>query len=229
MTMIPLDPLLIDLHRKIEQAALHSEVYEQAIRQLCADAVTFDLHAVVINPVWVKLAASMLTGERPRVVSVAGFPLGANRTDIKVAEAVEAVEDGAHEVDMVANIGWIVSGKLNDVETEIRRVRRQLPDDMVLKVIIEANKLTDLLQFEATKAVINAGAQFVKTGTGFFGGATVEQVKRLVEAAKGQIQVKASGGIKSVEDCQTMLAAGANRIGTSSGPAILRQLKQLSD
>lgn len=229
MNMAPLDPLLIDLHRKIEQAALHSEITEQAIRQLCTDAVTFDMYAVVINPVWVKLASGLLTGERTRIVSVAGFPLGANRTDIKVAEAVEAIEDGAHEIDMVANIGWIVSGRFSDVETEIRKLRRQLAADITLKVIIEANKLTPAQQTDATHAVIKGGAQFVKTGTGFFGGATAEQVKRLAEAAKGQIQVKASGGIKSVDDCRAMLAAGASRIGTSSGPAILRQLKQLSD
>ncbi len=227
--MAPLDPLLIDLHRKIEQAALHSEVNEQAIRQLCADAMTFDIYAVVINPFWVKLASGLLTGERTRIVSVAGFPLGANRTDMKVAESVEAVEDGAHEIDMVANIGWIVSGMYGETEAEVRKVRRQLSTEIILKVIIEANKLTPAQQTDATHAVINGGAQFVKTGTGFFGGATAEQVKRLAEAAEGQIQVKASGGIKSVDDCRAMLAAGASRIGTSSGPAILRQLKQLSD
>ncbi len=229
MNMAPLDPLLIELHRKIEQAALPSEVNEQNIRQLCTDAVTFDMYAVVVNPVWVKFASGLLGGKRPRVVSVAGFPLGANRTDIKVAESVEAIEDGAHEIDMVANVGWIVSGLFGEVETEIRKLRRQLPAEVALKVIIEANKLTPAQQTDATNAVINGGAQFVKTGTGFFGGATVEEVKRLAETAKGQIQVKASGGIKSVEDCQMMLAAGASRIGTSSGPAILRQLKQLSD
>lgn len=224
----PDHPFLRDLHSRIEQAALQAEVDEQAIEQLCREALECQVYAAVVNPVWVARTATLLAGNTVRIVSVVGFPLGANRTDIKVAEATEAVEDGAQEIDMVANIGWAVSGKYGDAEAEIRKVRRQLPDRVALKVIIEANKLTPEQQVAMTKSVIQAGAQFVKTGTGFFGGATVEQVRRLAETAAGEIQVKASGGIKTVEDCLAMLSAGAERIGTSSGPAIVRQRNQLS-
>ncbi|MBK7141205.1 MAG: deoxyribose-phosphate aldolase [bacterium] len=223
-----LDSILRELNRRIEQAALHSEVTEEGIERLCAEAIEYDLYAVVVNPAWVANASKRLMDSRVRLVSVVGFPLGANRTDIKVAEAVEAVLDGAHEIDMVANIGWLVANRFAEVEAEIRKVRRQIPADIVLKVIIEAGKLSDQQQSEATKAVVLGGAQFVKTSTGFFGGATVDQVNRLVASSAGQIEVKASGGIKTVADCEKLLAAGATRLGTSSGPAILRELKQLS-
>jgi deoxyribose-phosphate aldolase len=220
-------PILNELHRRFDHAALQAEVNEDVVRALCAEAIEFDLFAVVINPIWVALAADILKGHRSKVVSVAGFPLGANRPDIKVAESVEAVEDGAEEIDLVANIGWLVSGQFVDVETEIRKVRRQLPSGILLKVIIESGKLTEQQQIDATSAVISGGAQFVKTSTGFFGGATVEQVRTLHLAARSLVEVKASGGIKSVADCQSLLEAGASRLGASSSAAILRQFKQL--
>lgn len=227
--MTPLDPILSQLNCRIEHAALHAEVDEDAIKRLCSEAIEFEIYAAVVNPVWVRVAAEALFGSKVRLVSVVGFPLGANRTDIKVAEAVEAAQDGAHEIDMVANIGWLASNRFSEVAAEIRKVRRQLPPEIILKVIIEAGKLTEQQQIGSVMAVINGGAQFVKTSTGFFGGATADQVKRLATSAAGQIEVKASGGIKTVEDCRLLLQAGATRLGTSSGPAILKQFKQLSE
>jgi deoxyribose-phosphate aldolase len=227
--MTTIDPILNQLHSRIEHALLHAEADESAIRRLCAEAIEYDLYAAVVNPVWVKVAAEALFESKVCLVSVVGFPLGANRTDIKVAEAVEAAQDGAHEIDMVANIGWLASNQFSEVAAEIRKVRRQLPPEIILKVIIEAGKLTDHQQIGSVMAVINGGAQFVKTSTGFFGRATVDQVKRLAVSAAGRIQVKASGGIKTVEDCCQLLQAGATRLGSSSGPAIMRQFKQLSE
>ncbi|MCM2271846.1 MAG: deoxyribose-phosphate aldolase [candidate division Zixibacteria bacterium] len=219
--------ILTDLNLRFDHAALAPEVNELAIRDLCSAAILHDLYAVCVNPAWVATAASLLRSTNIKVVSVVGFPLGANRTDIKVAEAYEAVEDGAREIDMVANIGWILSGRFTDVETEIRKVRRQLPPEVLLKVIIEAGILSHDQQVEATKAVVSGGAQFVKTSTGFFGGATVEQVKILHAAGSGQIEIKASGGIRTVEDCRTLLAAGASRLGSSSCPEIMREFGRL--
>ncbi|HVP06515.1 MAG TPA: deoxyribose-phosphate aldolase [Candidatus Acidoferrum sp.] len=216
--------MLKDLHRRIDHAALQPQVDETAITQLCKEAIEFNFYAVAVNPAWVKQAAEELEGTDVNIVSVSGFPLGASRSDIKVAEAMEAVYDGAHEIDMVTNIGWLASDRFLEVEAEIRKVRRNLPDDIVLKVIIEAGKLTPAQQVEATKAVINGGAQFVKTCTGFFGGATVQQVKTLATVANGKIEIKASGGIRTIEDCRKLLAAGATRLGSSASVAIIREM-----
>ncbi len=218
-----MNSILANLPARFDHAALQSEVDETAVRRLCEEARQHGFFSVAINPAWTSLAASLLEGSPVRVLSVSGFPLGASRTDVKVVEAVEGVNDGAHEIDMVANIGWLCSDQFEEVEIEIRKVRRNLPDDVVLKVIIEAGKLTERQQIEATKCVVNAGAQFVKTCTGFFGGATVEQVRTLHAAAAGVIEVKASGGIRTLKQCRELLEAGASRLGSSSSVAILQE------
>jgi deoxyribose-phosphate aldolase len=142
-------------------------------------------------------------------------------------EAVKGVRDGAHEIDMVTNIGWLVSDRFSLAETEIAEVRKVLPYNVVLKVIIEAGFLSEKQRINATRAVINGGAQFVKTCTGFFGGATVEQVRTLHRAAAGQIEVKASGGIRTFEQCRQLLEAGATRLGSSASVAIIREWLQM--
>ncbi len=220
-----MNSLLHDLNLRFDYAALQPEVGEKVIRQLCYDAIEHNFYAVAVNPAWVAMASNELEGSNVRIVTVAGFPLGASRTDEKVVEATEGVLDGAHEIDMVANIGWLVEDRFVEVEAEIRKVRRNLSDEIVLKVIIEAGKLSVIQQIEATKAVISGGAQFVKTCTGFFGGASVAQVRNLQEAANGQIAVKASGGIRTLEDCRKLLEAGATRLGSSASVAIMRELK----
>ncbi|MFQ6008670.1 MAG: deoxyribose-phosphate aldolase, partial [Candidatus Zixiibacteriota bacterium] len=164
-----------------------------------------------------------LQGSSIKILSVAGFPLGASRTDIKVMEAVKGIRDGAHEIDMVANIGWLVSDRFSQAEKEIAEVRKALPYNVILKVIIEASFLSEEQQVAATKSVINGGAQFVKTCTGFFGGATVEQVRTLYHAASGQIEVKASGGIRTLKQCWQLLEAGATRLGSSASVAIMKE------
>ncbi|MDH3891749.1 MAG: deoxyribose-phosphate aldolase [candidate division Zixibacteria bacterium] len=212
------------LNRRFDHAALKPEVDEAAVRTLCKEAIENDFYSVAINPVWVRTAADELKGSAVKILSVAGFPLSAARTDVKLFEAIKGVDDGAHEIDMVANVGWMVSDRFKEVETEIAEIRSKLPFNVVLKVIIEAGKLTTEQQIEATKCIINAGAQFVKTCTGFFGGATLEQIRTLHEAAAGQIEVKASGGIRTLEQCREFLAAGATRLGSSSSVAIMGEL-----
>ena len=222
MTLLPLNKFA----RYFDHAALYPEVDEPAIEKVCCEAIENGFYSVAINPVWVSSARSYLMGTPVKILSVAGFPLSASRTDIKVAEAAKGVADGAHEIDMVVNIGWLVSDRFSDAEHEIAEVRKCLPHNVLLKVIIEAGKLTKLQQQQATKTVINGGAQFVKTCTGFFGGATTDQVKTLVNAADGQIEVKASGGIRTLKQCRELIEAGASRLGSSSSVSILGELTQ---
>lgn len=221
--------ILEDLNRRFDHALLSPEVDESSIINLCHEAIEYDFYSVAINPVWVRIAADELAGSNVKVLSVAGFPLSAARPDVKAFEATKAVADGASEIDMVANIGWLSSDRYGDVEEEIKLVRQALPYNVVLKVIIEAGKLLPQQQREAAKCVANAGAQFVKTCTGFFGGATVDQVATLFEAARGQIEVKASGGITRVRQCRALLEAGATRLGSSSSVAIMEELKTVRE
>ena len=219
-----MNDVLKDLNLRFDHAALKPEVDEKTIAELCRQARDYNLYSVAINPVWVTAAAALLQGSPVKILSVSGFPLGAARTDVKVIEAIKGVSDGAHEIDMVANIGWLVSGHFREAEDEIRIVRENLPHHVVLKVIIEAGSLSQAQQIEATRCVVAAKAQFVKTCTGFFGGATVEQVQTLKKAADGQIEVKASGGIRSLEQCRQLLEAGATRLGSSVSVAIMQEL-----
>ena len=219
---------LNNLSRYFDHAALKPEVNEQAITKLCNEAIEYNFFAVAVNPVWVKAAAAVLQGTNVKVVSTVAFPLGANRTDIKVDEAARAVSDGADEIDMVANIGWIKSGEFTKLEQEIKNVRKSIPFNILLKVIIECPLLTKTEQVSASNAVINGGAQFVKTGTGFSGGVTPEHVKTLFAAAGSQIEVKASGGIKTASQCQKLIECGATRLGSSSSVAIVQELQQLT-
>ncbi len=216
--------ILTNLNRKFDHATLHSEVTEKEIIKCCEEAIEYDFYSVAINPVWVKSAAEFLSGSKVKILSVSGFPLGASRTDVKVIEAIKGVDDGAHEIDMVANIGWLASGKYSEVEREIEIIRENLPFNVLLKVIIEAGKLSIEQQIEATKCVMNGGAQFVKTCTGFFGGATIEQVKTLKSVSKDKIEVKASGGIKTLKQCKDLIEAGADRLGSSSSVNIIHEL-----
>ncbi|MEE8149902.1 MAG: deoxyribose-phosphate aldolase, partial [candidate division Zixibacteria bacterium] len=184
-----------NLNQYFDHAALRPDANEQAIVKLCKEAIEHKFIAVAVNPFWVKTAAELVRNTNVKVVSTVAFPLGANRTDIKIYEAARAVSDGADEIDMVANIGCLKSGEFAKVEQEIKNVRKSVPFNILLKVIIECSLLTEPEQVSAAKAVLNGEAQFVKTGTGFSGDVAPEQVKILFEAVGGQIEVKASGGI----------------------------------
>jgi deoxyribose-phosphate aldolase len=222
-----MEALLTDLPRRLDHAALNAETTEEDVRRACRLARRYHLYAVAVNSVWVATAREELLGSDSSVLSTVGFPLGANRPDIKVSEAVKAVSDGAREIDMVANIGWLVSERYRAVQAEIAQLRESLPYNVVLKVIIEASKLTTQQQVAATEAVVDGGAQFVKTGTGFCGAATVEQVRTLREAAAGRVEVKAAGGIRTLESCRDMLRAGAARLGSSACGQIMEAFRAL--
>jgi deoxyribose-phosphate aldolase len=218
--------MITNLNKYFDHSLLKPETTLKDIIKLCHEAMENQFFGIAINPYWVSAASKELAGSDVKIISVSGFPLSANRTDVKVIEAYKGAYDGAHEIDMVANIGLLASGEYNLVEQEIAEVRRILPDEIALKVIIEAPRISPSAQIEATKAIINAGAQFVKTATGFFGGATVEVVKRLKETTEGKIKVKASGGIRTLADTYALIKAGADRIGSSASVEIMREYKK---
>jgi deoxyribose-phosphate aldolase len=149
--------LLDNLNQRFDHAALKPDTTESDIIELCRQAKEYNLFAVAVNPVWVNLARQELADTEVRIVSVAGFPLGASKTDIKVAEAVRGVSDGAHEIDMVANIAWLLDDHFEKVEQEISAVRKNLPYNVVLKAIVEAGKLTQGRQEQSVEAVVGGG------------------------------------------------------------------------
>jgi deoxyribose-phosphate aldolase len=211
----------------IDHTLLKPQATGADIRRLCQEARQYEFAAVCVNPYWVALAASELAGSSVQVAAVAGFPLGANTTSIKAAETESAIAAGAREVDMVLNIGELCGGNLDAVRADIAAVvtaahaRRAL-----VKVILETALLTDDQKIAACTISQQAGADFVKTSTGFSThGATAHDVKLMRRAVGPKTGVKASGGIRTLEDVEAMRAAGATRIGTSSGVQIVEALQ----
>ncbi|MGQ9779663.1 MAG: deoxyribose-phosphate aldolase [Bacillota bacterium] len=207
--------------RYIDYTLLRPEATAADVRRLCAEATRHNFRAVCVNPVWVRLAASELAGSETAVCTVCGFPLGATLTTVKVHEAETAVRDGAMEIDAVIGIGLLKAGEYRSVLEELLALRRATAG-RVLKVILETGLLSPEKKIAGALLARHAGADYVKTSTGFLGpGATVEDVELLRAAVGWTMGVKASGGIRDRATAMAMLAAGATRIGTSSGPAIL--------
>lgn len=207
----------------IDHTLLTQEADLEDIKKLCREAFEFDFYSVIINPILVKTARQALLGTEIKIGAVAGFPLGANLTEIKLQEALKAVADGADEIDLVANISALAHNEFNRAEDEISVIRQALPYNTVLKVIIESNKLSVEQQKNAAQAVINGGAQMVKSGTGFFGPVTISQIETLKHAVGDQIEIKAAGGIKTLSFCHNLVKAGASRIGSSSSVSIIKE------
>jgi len=208
----------------IDHTLLKADATADQIKQLCAEARTHEFAAVCVNPCRVALAAKELRRTGVEVCTVAGFPLGATRSEQKAIEALRAVEDGATEVDMVLNVGALKDGDADAVLRDIEAVVIACSGGgAAVKVIIEAALLTDDEKRTACELSRRAGAKFVKTSTGFGpGGATVHDVALMAAAVSGSAMgVKAAGGIKSYDDAKSMIDAGATRIGTSSGQAIV--------
>lgn len=209
----------------IDHTLLKPEASEGDIRKLCEEAAKFGFASVCVNPSWVKKAAKFLKGSGVPVCTVIGFPLGATLPDVKAFEARRAIFDGAKEVDMVINVGALKSGDDCSVEDDIRAVVEAAHDNGVLcKVIIETALLTDDEKVRACIASKNAGADFVKTSTGFAkGGATVDDVALMRRTVGSELGVKASGGVKGIDDARAMFEAGATRIGASVGVKIAQE------
>ena len=213
-----------DIAGYIDHTLLKPDATEQQIRQLCAEAVEFGFASVCVNPTWVPLAARLLAGAKPMVATVIGFPLGATLPDVKAYETSRTLEAGANEFDMVINIGALKSRDFRLVEQDIAGVVAAA-QGCTVKVIIETALLTDEEKVEACVIAKAAGADFVKTSTGFASkGATAEDVALMRRVVGGDMGVKASGGIRSAEDARAMIEAGATRIGASAGVKIVKEI-----
>ncbi len=207
--------------RMIDHTLLKPEASEAEIRRLCAEALRYGFASVCVNPCWVPLCRKLISGGRTKVCTVVGFPLGANQTPAKAFEAAQAVKEGADELDMVANIGWVKSGTLDLVEEDIRQVVKAAKGTPV-KVIIETCLLTDEEKVRASLAARAAGAAFVKTSTGFNkAGATVGDVALMRRVVGPQMGVKAAGGIRDFASALQMVESGATRLGASASVAIV--------
>lgn len=210
------------LNKYIDHTLLKADATTAQIKELCAEALQYDFASVCVNSCHVPLAAKELEGSKVKVCCVVGFPLGACLTGAKAFEAALAVERGAREVDMVINIGAAKEGNWELVEQDIREVAEACHPGAILKVIIETCLLTDEEKKEACLCAKRAGADFVKTSTGFStGGATPQDVALMRKAVGPDMGVKAAGGVRCKEDAQKMIDAGATRLGTSAGVKLM--------
>lgn len=212
--------------KTIDHTILKPTATSEQIKELCAEARANKFASVCVNPRWVSLVAKELSGSDVAVCTVIGFPLGANTREIKVKETELAIQQGAQEVDMVIDIASLKSGDYKSLEEDIRAVVKTA-GKAVVKVIIETCFLNNEEKRIACEAAMKAGAHFVKTSTGFgTGGATADDVRLMRKVVGETMRVKASGGIRSYHDAIAMLEAGADRIGTSSGVAIVSELPE---
>ncbi len=220
-------PIEADIARLIDHTLLKPDATRDDIRKICNEALKYGFASVCVNPWNVSLAAEMLRGSEVRVCTVVGFPLGATLPQVKVYETEEVIKLGAQEIDMVINVGALKSGQVDAVEADIRGVvEASHRGGAICKVILETVLLTTDEKVRGSLAAKNAGADFVKTSTGFAaGGATAEDVRLMRAVVGGEIGVKAAGGVRSLEDLQKMVEAGATRIGASASVKILEQAR----
>ena len=212
----------MNLNKYIDHTVLKADTPKAKVQQIINEAIQYDFMSVCINPTWVSFAAEKLAATDVKVCTVIGFPLGANTSTVKAFEAAEAIKNGADEVDMVINIGAAKDGDWDLVESDIQAVV-DASKDVTTKVIIETSLLTDEEKVKACQAAVRAGADFVKTSTGFStAGATVADIALMRQTVGPDLGVKASGGVRSIADAQAMIEAGATRLGTSNGVDIMK-------
>lgn len=216
---------LKEILSKCDHTLLRPDAVWDEVRQLCDDGLRYGVASICISPCHVSAAASYLGGRLP-VCTVVGFPSGASSTAVKCFEAAEAIGDGADELDMVANIGWIKSGMYREVGQEIAEVKR-ICSKHILKVIIETCLLTEEEKIEMCRVVSDSGADYIKTSTGFStGGATFDDVRLIKANIEPHLRIKAAGGIATLEDGETFLALGADRLGTSRIVKLAKELEE---
>ncbi|WP_342511266.1 deoxyribose-phosphate aldolase [Sporosarcina sp. FSL K6-1522] len=214
----------------IDHTLLKADATREEIVTLCQEAHHYSFASVCVNPAWVKTAAAELEGSTVKVCTVIGFPLGASTSEVKAFETTDAIQKGAGEIDMVINIGALRSGDTDTVQKDIEAVVAAAKGQAIVKVIIETALLTDQEKRKACELAVLAGADFVKTSTGFStGGATEADVKLMRAVVGPETGVKASGGVRNVEDLKKMIDAGATRIGASSGVEIMKGLASKTD
>lgn len=213
-----------DVLQKVDHTLLAQTATWQEIKQICEDAMTYQTASVCIPPSFVKQAKEYM-GDRMAVCTVIGFPNGYNTTEVKKAETEDAIQKGADEIDMVINLGWVKEQRFDLIEEEIR-VLKEACGEKILKVIIETCLLSEEEKIKMCEVVTKAGADFIKTSTGFStGGATLEDIELFAKHVGSGVQIKAAGGIASFEDGEAFIKAGASRLGTSRLIKLMKEEK----
>lgn len=215
----------IDIASYIDHALLNPAATSAQLQKCCNEAWQHNFPTVCVYPSAVRLAVEYLHGKDPQVCAVIGFPTGATTTATKLYEAAEAVDNGATELDVVINLGWLKAGEANQVNREIAEICEET--GVTVKAIIETGLLSNPEKQLAVEACLDAGVSYIKTNTGWFGGATVADVELIREITKGQVGIKASGGIRTVESAIALIQAGANRLGTSRGIQLIQQQEKI--
>ena len=213
----------IDINEYIEHAILHPTTTSEQLKQGCNIALGQKFPVVCVYPTAVKQTKELLYNQRTELAVVIGFPSGASTTMSKLAEAQEAIENGADQLDMVINLGWLKEGKSEQIYNEVAMIVAET--GVPVKTILETTVLNWEEKQFAAEICLDAGASYLKTSTGWFGGATVEDVKVLREVTRGKIPIKASGGIRHLHQAIALINAGASRLGTSQGLQILQEQK----
>jgi len=211
----------IDIANYIEHSLLHPTATPEQVQQWCEQAMAMNFPAVCVPPVYVRQTADILQGKPTKVCTVIGFPTGATTPGVKLYEAQEAVEHGAVELDVVMNIGLLKAGKTEEVHREMAQICEET--GQTVKAILEMTVLTEAEKRLAAELCLDAGVAFLKTSTGWQGGATVEDVKVLKSISRGNVGIKAAGGIRNLEQAYALIEAGATRLGTSRGMMLIEE------
>ncbi|WP_342252349.1 deoxyribose-phosphate aldolase [Spiroplasma endosymbiont of Amphibalanus improvisus] len=217
----------MQINKYIDHTLLKSTATQADIKKLCEEALEYNFFSVCINPYWIKYAKTLLKDSDVKVCTVIGFPLGANSSINKKAEAIQAIQDGADELDMVINNGLLLGENYSECLKDMKSVKETTNNNKVLvKIILENCLLTNEQIKKACELALEAKIDFVKTSTGFSEhGATIEHVKLMKQTVGDNAKVKAAGGVRSYEDAINMIEAGASRLGTSNGVAIMKNKK----
>lgn len=215
----------VELAPLIDHSLLAPTAIPDQVIHWCDQADRFGFAAVCVSPIHVRLVREQLQGKHPAVCTVIGFPTGATTSTCKLYEAQEAVESGATELDVVINLGWLKAGQLGLIHREMAEICEET--GQLVKAILETSILTTAEINLAAEICMDAGAAFLKTSTGWQGGATLEVVRQLRDITQGQVGIKASGGIRTAEQALFLVQAGATRLGTSRGPELVKQQKNL--
>lgn len=217
----------IDIAPLIDHSLLSATASPEQVAQWCAEADRYNFAAVCVHPRYVRLVAELLNSRQPKVCTVIGFPTGATTSAVKLYEAQEAVENGATELDVVIDLASLKAGKIDDVHREIAQICEET--GQTVKAILEMSLLTEEEKRIAAEICMEAGARYLKTSTGWSGGATVADIKLLAEITRGTIGIKASGGIRTHAQAIELVQAGATRLGTSNGVALLHERNHPAD
>jgi len=215
-----INPKGLDITPYIDHTLLNQTATPEQIQQFCYEAERYKFASVCVFPSYVKFVKELLQGKSPKVCTVIGFPTGATTSKVKLYEAQEAVENGATELDVVINLSWLKTGKTEEVHREIAEICEET--GQTVKAIIETSVLTEEEKCLAVEILMDAGIAYIKTSTGWYGGATVADIELIKSVSKGRIGIKASGGISTYQQAVDLIVAGATRLGTSRAVDILK-------